>query len=91
MDEVVQCPGAEAIAMAKKMSVTDGLMVGPSSGAAIKVAADLAARPENKGKLIVAIVPSFGERYLSSLLYQQVREECEKMTWQPPAEAAPAI
>lgn len=60
VDEVIQCTGADAIAMARKMSVVDGLMVGPSSGAAVKVAADIASRPENKGKMIVCIIPSFG-------------------------------
>lgn len=68
-DEVLKVTDEEAFAAAKKVAKTDGLLVGISSGSNIWAAAQVAARPENKGKTIVTILCDTGERYLSTILY----------------------
>jgi cysteine synthase len=71
-DKVVRVGNDDAMNTARRMATEDGLLVGISSGAAVWAAMEVAKRPENKGKLIVVIIPSFGERYLSTALYSHL-------------------
>jgi cysteine synthase A len=71
-DEIIRVKNDDAMQTARRMATEDGLLVGISSGAATWAAMEVAKRPENKGKLIVVIIPSYGERYLSTVLYNHL-------------------
>jgi len=75
LDEIIPVEAEDAFAIAQKMSTTEGIPIGISSGAATWAALQVAARPENYGKRIVVIIPSFAERYLSTELLANLREE----------------
>jgi cysteine synthase A len=74
-DEVFDAPNEEAIKYARRAGTEEGILAGISSGAALWAASQVAKRPEFDGKIIVVIVPSFGERYLSTVLYQDLMEQ----------------
>ena len=71
-DEIIRVKNDDAMQTARRMATEDGLLVGISSGAATWAAMEVAKRPENKGKLIIVIIPSYGERYLSTVLYNHL-------------------
>jgi cysteine synthase A len=74
VDEVITVGNDDALNLARRLALEEGLLVGISSGAAVVAALQVARRPENKGKLVVVILPSSGERYLSTVLFSDLAD-----------------
>lgn len=74
LDDVLTVSNEDAVATSRELAVKDGILGGISAGANVKAALELAGRPENNGKTIVVIIPDFGERYVSTILYEDIRD-----------------
>jgi cysteine synthase len=79
IDEVMTATTEESVQTARRMAKEEGLLIGISGGAAVAQALKLAARPDNNGKLIVVVVPDFGERYLSTFLFEDLRTQAQQL------------
>ncbi|CAB1096990.1 unnamed protein product [Ectocarpus sp. CCAP 1310/34] len=78
IDEVLKVTSDESMAMARELAKKEGLLVGISAGGAVHAALDLAKKPEMKGKTICVVIPSFGERYLSTALFSNILDEAKE-------------
>jgi cysteine synthase len=74
VDEILTVDNDDALNLARRLATEEGLLVGISSGAAVSAALEVARRPENTGKLIVVVLPDFGERYLSTVLFANLSD-----------------
>ncbi|MGB6802764.1 MAG: cysteine synthase A, partial [Candidatus Sulfotelmatobacter sp.] len=83
IDEVITVTNDDAIRMARRLPLEEGLFVGISSGAAVVAALQVARRKENTGKLVVVVLPSFGERYLSTILFEELRNRAQQIPTSP--------
>ena len=79
IDEIIQVTADDSIAMAQRLAREEGLLVGISCGAAAWAAVEVARRPESTGKLIVVVLPDFGERYLSTILFEALRTQAQQL------------
>jgi len=79
IDEVIQISGEDAMSTARELATKEGIFCGISSGCAVAAALRVGSRPENAGKRIVCVIPSFGERYLSTALFQPILDEVSAM------------
>lgn len=85
IDEVIQVTTDDSVEMARRLAKEEGILVGISGGAAAVAAVQVASRNENAGKLIVVVLPDFGERYLSTILFEALRQQAQAL----PTEAVP--